>query len=623
MYCSRDSFYKNPTGAVRAGEKVHFKLALSRDFACSSCSLMAELDGCPPQIFNMFWCGMDEAENIEWWECDFTPTTTGLYFYYFEFRTDHGMRKLSRGKAGTAILQGTDKWQLTVYSSSYETPKWLEGGIIYQIFPDRFFSSGTPKENVPAYRKIHENWGEEVDWQPNAEGVITNTDFFGGDLEGITQKLMYLRELGVTCIYLNPIFRAYSNHRYDTADYSKIDVLLGDEKDFAELCEKARSIGIHVILDGVFSHTGSDSIYFNKDGTFDSIGAYNSTDSPYYSWYNFEQWPDKYDSWWGFDTLPNVKETTPAFNEYINGENGIIRKWLRLGADGWRLDVADELPDEFLDHLNSAVKAEKPDGIVLGEVWEDASTKTAYGERRRYLLGNQLDSVMNYPFYQAIVDFLMGGDSEDFFETVEQIVENYPAQTTNILMNHIGTHDTQRILTIFGGEPLRNKDREWQSTHFLNEKQRDIAVYRLKLASLMQYTLPGVPCIYYGDEVGLEGYKDPFSRRTYPWNNGDTSLLEWYKSLGSFRHSQKILATGEFARICANDDTLIYKRFATVENTKVTLTVIINRGTRFQSIDPAIIKGSHNILGMDLLIEENELEPFGYSVYIKHEHVEA
>lgn len=614
MFCSRDEKYRNPTGAVKAGENIHFRISLPRDLSCSAISLIMEHEGHETRVHNMFWCGMN-GEYEEWWECDFAPQSTGLHFYYFELRTNHGTRKLTKGEGGHAVANGMEKWQLTVYSPKYQRPDWLDGGIIYQIFPDRFHSSCSPKTEQPAYRIMHDSWNEEIVWQANENGVIDNKDFFGGDLAGISEKLSYLHDLGVTCIYLNPIFMAYSNHRYDTADYSVIDPTLGNEADFRTLCEKAEGFGIRVIIDGVFSHTGSYSIYFNKDGHFNSVGAYNSKESEFYPWYSFKNWPNEYDSWWGFDTLPNVNELNPAFNDYINGEAGIVKKWMKAGAAGWRLDVADELPDEFIDNITAAVKSEKPDGLVLGEVWEDASTKTAYGMRRRYLLGNQLDSVMNYPFSQAITDFLLGGAAESFFECIETIQENYPPETVRLLMNHIGTHDTQRALTLLAGEPLNNHGREWQSSHFLSPIQREIGIHKLKLASLIQYTLPGVPSVYYGDEAGMEGYKDPFNRRTFPWDSINEDLLSWYKALGKFRTEQgkRLLSFGSFKRIHATDDTLIYSRI--YENDS--LTVILNRGSRFQTINRDFIpEAAVNVLGVDLAKNEYELEPFGFSVYL-------
>ena len=308
-------------------------------------------------------------------------------------------------------------------------------------------------------------------------------------MEGIIQKLDYLQSLGITCIYLNPIFEAHSNHRYDTADYTKVDPLLGSKEDFKRLCKEANKRGIHIMLDGVFNHTGSDSIYFNRKGRYQTLGAYQSQESPYYDWYQFYQWPEQYACWWNFETLPNVNETNETYNAYINGTDGVIQTWLKAGADGWRLDVADELPDLFLDDITKAAKQVKPTSMILGEVWEDASNKMAYGQRRRYLLGKQLDSVMNYPFREAIIGFLTGKNPAEMMELIMTVLEHYPPSAIHLLMNHIGTHDTERILTVLGGEPLNGRDREWQSRTKLSQEQRSRGLSLLKLASLMQYTL--------------------------------------------------------------------------------------------------------------------------------------
>lgn len=620
MFNSRDTAFKEPVGAVADGTRVHFKITLPRDLGCSAARLVIEREGDTANVLDMFWCGMN-GDYHEWWECHFTPEKPGLHFYYFEANTCRGTQRISRGRGGVGIFGSVDRWQMTVYSKELSAPRWLLGGVMYQIFPDRFAGSGTPKDGVPDGRTLHKNWLEQPDWKPNELGKVTNSDFFGGDLKGIEQKLPYLKRLGVTCIYCNPIFESHSNHRYDTADYSKIDPLLGTEKDFSSLCAAAKKLGIHVIIDGVFSHTGSDSVYFNREGRYPGQGAFQSQQSPYYSWYTFKQWPNDYDCWWNFITLPNVREVEPSYNEYINGENGIVRKWIKAGASGWRLDVADELPDEFIDNLSAAAKSEKPDAIVLGEVWEDASNKSAYGVRRRYLLGGQLDTVMNYPFRDAILGFLLGENPSEFKETVESIVENYPPQSLALLMNHIGTHDTERAITVLGGEASGSRGRDWQSEQKLSVQQRMLGKKRLKLASLMQYLLPGVPCIYYGDEAGIEGYRDPFNRTCYPWGQEDTELIDWYESLGNLRHSEKkILSSGGYRTLLADGELLAFERSAQTENGLQSLVLIVNRSDQSQSLLSAglEIKAGTFIFGSDFS-QNGTLPPFGYSV-IKFTH---
>lgn len=561
MFNSRNTDFRNPVGAVAEGTQVHFKIIVPRELHCSAACLKIEQDN-TKEVFSygMFWCGMS-GENHEWWECDFTPEQTGLYFYHFEIDTWRGRLPITRRFGSEGGIDGKGaRWQMTVYQKEFQTPDWLAGGIMYQIFPDRFYASGKLKKNVPADRTIHEDWLDQPDWKPNEQGEITNSDYFGGDLAGITEKLDYLQELGVTCVYLNPIFEAHSNHRYNTGDYTKIDPLLGTEQDFHILCQEGEKRGISFLLDGVFNHTGSDSVYFNREGRYPGEGAYQSQSSPYYSWYDFQEWPNRYTSWWNFKTLPNVRETENSYNEYINGDGGIVPKWLEAGAAGWRLDVADELPDAFLDALTASAKKKKKDALILGEVWEDASNKMAYGVRRRYLLGGQLDSVMNYPFRDAILGFLTGGNTARMMELIGDVLENYPPQVIHLLMNHIGTHDTERAITMLAGEPLGHRGREWQQKTRLTSEQWELGIKRLKLAALMQYTLPGVPCVYYGDEAGMEGYRDPFNRACYPWGRENVELLDWYRNLGKLRKAYHVFKDGAMQTLIADNGCVVYLR---------------------------------------------------------------
>ena len=575
MFNSRDAACRCPTGAVAAGTAIHFKITLPRGLHCSAARLAVTDDASgTEQVMGMFWCGMDG--NREFWECHFTPEQPGLYFYRFFADTWSGTLPMSRGRGGEGEFRsGGPPWQLTVFDPGFTTPEWLAGGVMYQIFPDRFCCSGQEKAGVPADRKLHAAWGEQPDWAPDAGGKITNRDYFGGDLRGIERKLPYLKSLGVTCLYLNPVFEAHSNHRYDTADYRKIDPLLGTEEDFRALCSAAAKLGVRVLLDGVFNHTGSDSVYFNREGRYPGPGACQSQASPYYPWYRFRTWPGDYDCWWNFPTLPTVNKRNPDFARFINGPDGVIRSWLRAGASGWRLDVADELPDSFLDGLRAAAKAEKPDALVLGEVWEDASNKTAYGKRRRYLLGGQLDSVMNYPFRSAVLGWLTGADAAAMMEKILSIVENYPPQVLRCLMNHIGTHDTERALTVLAGEPAHGRGRLWQSGERLTAEQRARGLALMRLASLMQYTLPGVPCVYYGDEAGMEGYRDPFNRGCYPWGGEDAGLLAWYRMLGRLRAACGCLREGNFRPVLAGGDLMAYIRAGEAD----ALFCALNRGT--------------------------------------------
>jgi 4-alpha-glucanotransferase len=376
-------------------------------------------------------------------------------------------------------------------------------------------------------------------------------------LRGVIKKLPYLSKLGITVIYLNPIFKAYSNHKYDTGSYEMIDPMFGNEDDFKELCAEAKKLGIRIILDGVFNHTGSDSQYFNKKGTYDSVGAYQSQDSPYYNWYRFMEWPDIYESWWGMTTLPQVEEHSEEYRKYIlSGENAIVKKWIRNGASGWRLDVVDELPGFFVKELRENVKSVDKDAVIIGEVWEDASNKSAYGERREYFLGKELDSVMNYPMRTALIDAVLGKiEAQELDDRLMSLKENYPKQAYYSLLNMISSHDVERVLTMMGGVPSRHDvDKEYQANFKLDGYGLEVAWGRATLILGLQMTLPGVPCIYYGDEIGMQGYGDPFCRQCYPWGKEDeidpTGVMrERYKNMIALRKMSKAFTIGEFESV--------------------------------------------------------------------------
>ena len=528
---SQKLFYRTPFGAVEQGTTVHFRILLPRAERSKYTELCVKYDyDYNWEYIKLIWCGAFD-DTTEIWECEFTPDRVGLYWYGFRLQTPTGNRYLQPAdayKISTIEDSPGRSWQLTCYKKGFETPKWPVGGVMYQIFPDRFNFSGEEKKLTRTDFTRNKDWYSLPVWQPNENGEITNSDFFMGDLKGITQKLDYLESLGVSCIYLNPIGEAYSNHRYDTGDYSHIDPILGTEEDFVELCRKAKARGIHVINDGVFSHTGSDSVYFNRSGRYGDGGAYRDRNSPYYSWYKFYEWPDNYHSWWGFYTLPEV--------------------------------IADELPDEFLENLRNSVKAENPEAIVIGEVWEDASNKESYGARRKFLLGYQLDSVMNYVFRGAIIDFCRGQDARYTMATIMSVIENYPRPVLRVLMNSLSTHDTERVLTLLAGEPLNGRDREWQAKTKMSKEQREYGLKLLKIAAAMQFTLPGFPCVYYGDEAGLEGYKDPFNRCCYPWGREDKEMVEYHARLGKLRASCSALWDGEFINAYAQGKRLAYIR---------------------------------------------------------------
>ena len=580
-YDSRNSLYRSHLGAVPAGERLRLRLLLHKDAQCLGAFLRivndADNNVCEIPMTPAEWLG-----SYQFFDCEIT-TAEGLYWYNFRYTSAHGEFFVVKSRNGLGIVsqcQG-DRFQLTVYDKDFTTPDWLKGGIIYQIFPDRFYNSGAPKKDVPDDRYICDDWNKQPEYKQNNGACSLGNDYYGGDLEGIRQKLPYLQELGVSCIYLNPVFEAHSNHRYNTANYEKIDMLLGDEADLENLCKEAKKRGIKIVLDGVFSHTGDDSIYFNRTGRYGAGGAYRDYNSPYREWFKFYDYPNGFDAWWGVKTLPETNEDNEDFTEYITGKNGILCRYLKMGISGWRLDVADELPDEFLYKLRVAVKSEKPDAYILGEVWEDASNKISYGARRKFLRGAQLDSVMNYPFANAILNFVKQGGGDILSETVHTVLENYPKCSVDTLMNHLGTHDTARVLTMLGKSDSFIGDRTWQSQQKLSDFEYECGVKRLKAAAVIQYTLPGVPSLFYGDEAGVQGFGDPFCRATYPWGNENTDLLEFYKALGNVRKNCKAFTDGDFYTLFADIDAIAYTR----KNAKGAAFIAVNRGSDSVGID--------------------------------------
>ena len=386
--------------------------------------------------------------------------------------------------------------------------------------------------------------------------------------------------MGVTTLYLCPIFESASNHRYNTADYSKIDPMLGTEEDFRTLCREAERRGMHVILDGVFNHTGSQSLYFNADGFYPTLGAAQSKESPYYDWYSFHPWPDDYDAWWGIRTLPAVREESKTYvNHIIDGKDSIIRRWLRAGASGWRLDVADELPDWFIEKIRGTVEETKPDAVLIGEVWEDASNKIAYSQRRRYLLGSELHGVMNYPFRTALLAYLQGGNADDFREAMETLRENYPPAAFYSAMNFLGTHDTPRILTVLGADTVPQSKDE-RAMYRLTPAQRLKAAALVRLAALVLFTFPGSPMVYYGDEAGMEGFEDPFNRGGYPWGKEDQGLKTWFTNLGHLRRQRVSLQRGTISYLYTAGPLLVYARTWNGQRT----VVAVNRAEAHASV---------------------------------------
>jgi len=608
LFDSKSPMHKKPFGTLVPDETcaLNVHIPISVHTVAVTCILKGD-DG-TTTLQEIPFLKKVTAAPYEIWSCEFSFPHTGLFFYYFYVSTRDGGFRLFKQGDDTNMEAGA-LWQVSCIPADFHTPDWAKGATIYQIFPDRFRKCGdcdlTGK--LTPYT-VHNDWYEEVGWRPTDNGVVLNNDFYGGNFKGITEKMDYIASLGTTILYLNPISKSFSSHRYDTGDYKVPDPMLGTLEDFREMIDCAHAHGIKVILDGVYSHTGSNSPYFNREGQFDSVGAFNSKESPYYSWYTFYSWPHAYNSWWSFDTLPTVNKMDPAFVEYIiTGEDSVIAFWLKQGVDGFRLDVADELPDEFIKLLRDRVKQINPDAYVLGEVWEDASNKTAYNRRRTYFTGGELDSVMNYPFRTAIINFVRGFDSgKGLKDTVMSIVENYPQEVVHCNMNLLGTHDTARILTALVDD--FDGSREEKAKRRLSRNSFDVAYDRLLMATFLQYTLPGSPSLYYGDEACMEGYRDPFNRRPYPWGREDPELLEHFQRLGQLRKDHPALRLGDTRFFEAGDKHVGFLRSYEDE----TLKIYVNR-----SADAWNIPSGKIILGYNLqLITEDVLTlgPRGFAI---------
>ena len=588
LFDSKNTLYKAPFGCIRPGENCRLTVHIPKSVETKSAeAVFLQEDGAPFREFSL--SKKETKGEYELWECNFTLDTPALHFYYFQITGKTGPFRLFKQGRDTNMEAG-DKWQLTCIPKDFHVPQWARGAVIYQVFPDRFRKAGecdlTGK--LEPY-EVHENWDEEVVWQPTPEGLVLNNDFFGGNFKGIMEKLGYIQSLGVTILYLNPISKSFSSHRYDTGDYKTPDPMLGTQEDFKNLCDAAHKRGIRVILDGVYSHTGSNSLYFDKDRTFGGKGAYCSKESEYYTWFTFTEYPNKYKCWWDFDTLPTVNKLHPDFMRYIfEDEDSVLAHWMKLGADGFRLDVADELPNEFMDAMKKNLRRHNPNALLMGEVWEDASNTEAYGKRLRYFVDGTLDSVMNYPFRTAILNFLRGADDGVGFEkVVTDILENYPAEVIQCNMNLLGTHDTPRILTALVDEydgPREKLAKRKLPPHLLEKAKQ-----KLMLAAALQYTLPGSPSLYYGDEAGMEGGKDPFNRRTYPWGREDKQLLEHHQLLGQLRKAYPALRLGETEFIQAGNGRIGYSR--SLEGQK--LRIYVNR-----SDAPWQIPGGNILLGL-------------------------
>lgn len=582
IHDSQSNKYRRPFGAVQVGEKVKLSIDISKDIMVAV--QLTYFDGVRLNI-GMEKEYLNDGSFRYSTEID-TSNTLGVLEYYFILidgynRLYYGNNDEALGGIGQIYNYNPVPYQITVYEN-YNIPSWYKEGVIYQILVDRFYngneskSINEPKENSFIYGR----WDDSPMYIKDNFGKVLRWDFYGGNLKGIIEKLDYIKSLGANIIEMSPIFKSLSCHKYDTEDYEVVDEMFGTNEDFKELCRIAKSKGIRIILDGVFSYTSSNSKYFNKSGKYEEIGAYQSPNSKYYDWYKFRTYPYQYESWWGMDTRPNLNTLNEGYLDYIiNGKESIIRKWIELGASGWKLNVTDELPDEFIELIKNKINESSEEGVLLGDVWEDASNKISYSKRRKYLLGKEIDSVTNYPLRESLINFIKGYiKSNKFKKKIMSLYENYPMEAFYANINISSTNDTERILTVLNGN-----------------------IDLLKLLIVMQIILPGVPSIYYGDEVGLTGGKEPDNRKSYPWGKEKEEIITFYRKIISIRNKENAIKKGDFKIYDTDLEICYFER--NYENDKIM--VFINVSEKEKVVENISVNGNYSDL-----FEENKKYKF-------------
>lgn len=528
--------FKLPKGVITKGTSVRFFLKTEDQSDIKNVYLMLKDDN--EENYN--YCPMSKTQNG--YEISYKFSKSGHFWYNFKVECSDFAVFVSKTFDNFSCVsseKGEDFFQ-SVLEKDYTCTHSMQGGIIYQIFVDRFSKEGEVKVREPLV--LRKDWGGKIQ-KNSTDPLVINREVFGGNFKGVLKKLDYLKGLGVTVLYFNPICMANSNHKYDTADYSLVDPMFGTNAEFKKLVDCAKQKGMKVIFDGVYNHTGSDSVYFNKNGRFDTLGAYKSKESKFYSWYNFEDYPNKYKSWWGIDTLPSIKHNSKDYQNYIAGDGGILEKFMKMGVSGVRLDVVDEITDEFVQKISKKVHEFGEDMIVMGEVWEDASTKISYSNRRKYFAENELNSVMNYPIKESILEYVKTGNANGFVSSIRMLQNNYPKIVMDNLMNFLGTHDTGRVFS----DLLAVSD---------GDKKKAITLY--KIATALLFTVPGVPSIFYGDEYGMEN-NDGSSRGCFDWNGYNNEIYDWFLRLTKIRKLEA-LKDAPINIIFSKNGKLVYER---------------------------------------------------------------
>lgn len=628
-YDSKDAAYKSVYGAVEEGQKVRF--SIDTDAKVTGVQLIVK--GKKVQNIDM---KSEVTGSSKKWSADVSFDDYGQYTYFFVLYYGSYVQVYcdDDGYYGTGVvtdLSEVKPYDLIVYKKGYKTPDWMKNAVIYQIFPDRFMNGDESNDEAqtqsrgnteyefvkkwytypenPSQMELHPGQYPANAWKGDG---IWNNEMYGGDLKGITERIDYLKALGVNVIYLNPVFASISSHRYDATDYRKIDPILGDLGDFTELVNAAEQNGMHIVLDGVFNHVSDDSVYFDRYYRFvgqnGKVGAYpywayvydlmsedpeltmenaeksaksyfaskGVTDFEYTTWFQVSQESLKddkgepvvdsfgersgkpvygYEGWWGYDNMPVIKATGGSeyqtgnwASEIIEGSNSVGQYWISEGSDGWRLDVANEVSDETWQHFRSSVKGLDSDAVIIGEIWDDAT---------QYILGDMYDSVMNYVFRDAVLAYAKGGDAADSVKKLERIRERYPREAFYAMMNLVGSHDTTRLLSFLDGIDDDRKQTEIDMAFPTYEKTSAKAKQSQYLVALIQMTYPGAPTIYYGDEIGMVGADDPDDRRAMEWGCGNQELVEWYAKLANIRHSYQALTSGDIVPVEMTDPALM------------------------------------------------------------------
>ena len=567
-----DSFsatYRSPTGAVPTGSNVRLRLRVTGE-RVKAVALRLEV-GDPVSETSTLRTLKLKRSGAFWSVVYRTPAKPALVTYSFRVTTGRGVRwygddgssnDTRKGGTGVTTRARGDAFQLTVYDRNFTTPSWLQGATVYEIFPDRF-RNGDPSNdpcrplcpvfygNIPAI--LHPTWNEPVE-DARATGFF-NRDFFGGDLQGVTEKLDYLKSLGVDAIWLTPILKARSNHRYDTDDYMQVDPFLGGDGAYAALKSAAAAKGMRLILDGVFNHTSSDSRYFDKYHRYpDVVGACESASSPYRDWYSITGECASYATFAGLDSLPKLNQANPAVREF---EYSVVRHW---SPDAWRLDAAQEIDHRWWAEFRKAV----PGPLIA----EDTAGPV---DAAPYLLGTEFDGVMNYRFRQAAVGFALNTSFTDTSGTIRPLtaaqldhslkamLADYPRAASAVSFNLVDSHDTNRLTFMVVPDAQR-------------------------LVALLQYTMIGAPMVYYGDEAGIvapgkNGFADPYNRAPYPWadqgGSPSQAMIEFYAKLGAIRHSLRALRTGSLVTLSAKGNVYAFERVAPPDKPVV---VVLNKG---------------------------------------------